>query len=109
MGMFCSAADMICGEKKCFTFNLIFSRIHLAHSKISGRRQIDLLCEKEKSVVGQTQESTAGHDYFQQVVQFPESDHLLLGVNLSAQEITLRSKIFKLRILWCQSIKKGCQ
>lgn len=48
-----------------------------------------LLCEEEQSVVGQTQECTAVHDYFQQMVQFSEPDHLLLQINLCAQVVTL--------------------
>lgn len=65
---------------------------YILHTHISLEKSlIDLLCEKEEPVVGQTQECTAGHNYFQQMVQFPEPDHLLLQVNLCAQVITLRS------------------
>ena len=81
-------------------FNASFRKVHSAHPYIIGKnRQVDLLCEKEEAVVGQTQESTAGHDYLQQVVQFSESDHLLLQIYLGAQVVTLQSTTFSQNIL----------
>lgn len=56
-----------------------------------------LLSEMEEPVVGQTQEGAAGHDDVQQVVQFSESDHLLLQIHFRVQIIPLRKTFFKLR------------
>lgn len=42
------------------------------------KSQTVILCEKEEPVIGKTKESTACQNYFQQVVQFSEPDHLLL-------------------------------
>lgn len=49
-----------------------------------GKGQTDLLCEEEEAVVGQAQECAAGQNDLQQVVQFPQSDHLLLQIDLRA-------------------------
>lgn len=51
-----------------------------------------LLCEKKEAIVGQSQEGSTGHNYLQQMVQFPESDHLLLQFDLCAQEVALWRK-----------------
>lgn len=93
MGMSCSAANMIY-EKHIFFFyfTVIFRKANFCTSHITGKSKSDLLCEKEESVVGQTQECAAGQDYFQQMVQFPESDHLLLQIDVCAQVITLQMK-----------------
>lgn len=64
-------------------------KIEFEHHYITGTHRLDLLCEEEQPVVWQTQEGAAGHNYFQQMVQFPESDYLLLQINLCAQVITL--------------------
>lgn len=63
----------------------------LLHSHITGgkKRSKDLLREKKETIVGQTKECAAGHNYFQQMVQFPESDHLFLQINLCAEVKTL--------------------
>lgn len=39
---------------------------------------MSLLCEKEESVVRQTQKGATCLNYFQHMVKFLESDHLLL-------------------------------
>lgn len=48
------------------------------------------LSEKEKAVMRKTEESTAGAQDLQQVVQFPHSYHLLLQVHLCVQVVTLK-------------------
>lgn len=83
-GMFCNAANTIYGENKLSTLMSSSGKYTLHTHTSLEKRPIDLLCEKEEPVVGQTQESSAGHYYFQQMVQFSESDHLLLQINLCA-------------------------
>lgn len=58
-----------------------------------------LLCEKEESVIRQTQKGATCQNKFQHMVKFLESDHLLLQINLCAQVIALQINIVKLRIL----------
>lgn len=66
-----------------------------AQSHITGaeKKSKDLLCEKKETIVGQTKECAAGQNYFQQMVQFPESDHLFLQINLRAEVKTLWRKL----------------
>lgn len=77
-------------RKEIVYFNAIFRKVHFTHTHIhQWEKPLDLLCEMEEPVIRQTQESTAGQNDFQQMVQFSESDHLLLQINLCVQVITL--------------------
>lgn len=66
---------------------------------VPPRKETYLLCEKEESVVRQPQKGAACQNEFQHMVQFSESDHLLLQINLCAQVVTLPGNILKFRTL----------
>lgn len=58
-----------------------------------------LLCEREESVIRQTQKGAACQNYFQDMVKFLETDHLLLQINCCAQVMALQINIVRLRTL----------
>ena len=96
----CSVANTICEKEKKGQISL---KASLRNTHFEGsscwKKRSDTLCEKEEPVVGQTQECTAGQDHFQQMVQFSESDHLLLQIDVCAQVITLKGKYLELSTL----------
>lgn len=71
----------------------------LATKVVPPRKETYLLCEKEESVVRQPQKGAACQNEFQHMVQFSESDHLLLQINLCAQVVTLPGNILEFRTI----------
>lgn len=58
-----------------------------------------LLCKREEPVIRQTQKGAACQNYFQDMVKFLETHHLLLQINRCAQVIALQINKVKLRTL----------